>query len=176
MQILISGEEFERPDGEIGRRSGLKIRRPQGRGGSSPPPGTNKINQFEIGGGAKTGGDSGCLIWRRPQSHCCANSVVRRKTKCQLTPIHKHKPRHACGLVQFQTILKASCFGRSDYDKAHAAVWQEMLDLFKRAGNSEYSIFVVRSCCSSRRESSSRNGKRAVPQWRVLRQKSTSAY
>ena len=29
-----------RPDGEIGRRSGLKIRRPQGRGGSSPPPGT----------------------------------------------------------------------------------------------------------------------------------------
>ncbi len=28
------------PDGEIGRRSGLKIRRPQGRGGSSPPPGT----------------------------------------------------------------------------------------------------------------------------------------
>jgi hypothetical protein len=30
------------PDGEIGRRSGLKIRRPQGRGGSSPPLGTNK--------------------------------------------------------------------------------------------------------------------------------------
>ena len=29
-----------RPDGEIGRRSGLKIRRPKGRGGSSPPPGT----------------------------------------------------------------------------------------------------------------------------------------
>ena len=28
------------PDGEIGRRSGLKIRGPQGRGGSSPPPGT----------------------------------------------------------------------------------------------------------------------------------------
>ena len=28
------------PDGEIGRRSGLKIRRPQGRGGSSPPLGT----------------------------------------------------------------------------------------------------------------------------------------
>jgi hypothetical protein len=28
------------PDGEIGRRSGLKIRRPQGHGGSSPPPGT----------------------------------------------------------------------------------------------------------------------------------------
>jgi hypothetical protein len=32
----------ESPDGEIGRRSGLKIRRPQGRGGSSPPPGTIK--------------------------------------------------------------------------------------------------------------------------------------
>jgi hypothetical protein len=31
----------ECPDGEIGRRSGLKIRRPQGRGGSSPPLGTN---------------------------------------------------------------------------------------------------------------------------------------
>ena len=30
------------PDGEIGRRSGLKIRRPQGRGGSSPPLGTKK--------------------------------------------------------------------------------------------------------------------------------------
>lgn len=29
-----------RPDGEIGRRSGLKIRGPQGCGGSSPPPGT----------------------------------------------------------------------------------------------------------------------------------------
>ena len=28
------------PDGETGRRSGLKIRRPQGRGGSIPPPGT----------------------------------------------------------------------------------------------------------------------------------------
>src|ERR1700735_4595546 len=29
------------PDGEIGRHSGLKIRRPlSGRGGSSPPPGT----------------------------------------------------------------------------------------------------------------------------------------
>src|ERR1700761_3591029 len=37
----ILGEESESPDGEIGRRSGLKIRRPQGRGGSSPPPGTN---------------------------------------------------------------------------------------------------------------------------------------
>jgi hypothetical protein len=34
------------PDGEIGRRSGLKIRRPQGRGGSSPPPGTNKIKEL----------------------------------------------------------------------------------------------------------------------------------
>ena len=29
-----------RRDGGIGRRSGLKIRRPQGRGGSTPPPGT----------------------------------------------------------------------------------------------------------------------------------------
>src|ERR1700730_11789186 len=28
------------PDGEIGRHSGLKIRRKQFRGGSSPPPGT----------------------------------------------------------------------------------------------------------------------------------------
>src|SRR5277367_6884423 len=35
------------PDGEIGRRSGLKIRRPQGRGGSSPPPGT-RINPGQI--------------------------------------------------------------------------------------------------------------------------------
>lgn len=28
------------PDGEIGRHSGLKIRREQSHGGSSPPPGT----------------------------------------------------------------------------------------------------------------------------------------
>ncbi len=28
-----------------------------------------------------------------------------------------------------------------DYDKAHAAVWPEMLALLKRAGISEYSIF-----------------------------------
>jgi hypothetical protein len=34
------------PDGEIGRRSGLKIRRPQGRAGSSPPLGTNMLNQI----------------------------------------------------------------------------------------------------------------------------------
>ena len=39
-------ESLPGPDGEIGRRSGLKIRRPQGRGGSSPPPGTNKINSL----------------------------------------------------------------------------------------------------------------------------------
>ncbi len=30
----------------IGRRSGLKIRRPQGHGGSPPPPGTNQINNL----------------------------------------------------------------------------------------------------------------------------------
>ena len=34
------GHVLPSPDGEIGRRSGLKIRRPQGRGGSSPPLGT----------------------------------------------------------------------------------------------------------------------------------------
>ena len=28
-----------------------------------------------------------------------------------------------------------------EYDKAHAAVWPELLDLLKRAGVSEYSIF-----------------------------------
>ena len=28
-----------------------------------------------------------------------------------------------------------------EYDKAHSAVWPEMLDLLKRAGISEYSIF-----------------------------------
>jgi hypothetical protein len=33
-------------DGGTGRRSGLKIRRSQGRGGSTPPPGTNKINKI----------------------------------------------------------------------------------------------------------------------------------
>ena len=36
------------PDGEIGRRSGLKIRREQSRGGSSPPPGTIIINKLSI--------------------------------------------------------------------------------------------------------------------------------
>lgn len=29
----------------------------------------------------------------------------------------------------------------SEYDKAHGAVWPEMLDLLKRAGISQYSIF-----------------------------------
>jgi L-rhamnose mutarotase len=29
----------------------------------------------------------------------------------------------------------------AEYDKAHSAVWPEMLDLLKRAGISEYSIF-----------------------------------
>ena len=38
------------PDGEIGRRSGLKIRRSQGRGGSSPPPGTRKQMSSRRGG------------------------------------------------------------------------------------------------------------------------------
>jgi hypothetical protein len=35
----------EGPDGEICRHSGLKIRRPFGNGGSSPPPGT-KIARY----------------------------------------------------------------------------------------------------------------------------------
>jgi hypothetical protein len=44
MQSFDSGEHkiAAGPDGEIGRRSGLKIRGPQGCGGSSPPPGTIK--------------------------------------------------------------------------------------------------------------------------------------
>ena len=33
-------------DGGIGRRTGLKIPRWQQRGGSIPPPGTNKINDL----------------------------------------------------------------------------------------------------------------------------------
>ena len=44
------------PDGEIGRRSGLKIRRPQGRGGSSPPPGTNIINYLQLNRPPTAGG------------------------------------------------------------------------------------------------------------------------
>ena len=32
---------FFRPDGEIGRRKGLKIPRPLGRAGSTPAPGTS---------------------------------------------------------------------------------------------------------------------------------------
>ena len=34
--------------GEIGRRSGLKIRWPQGRAGSTPAPGTNSFRHFQI--------------------------------------------------------------------------------------------------------------------------------
>jgi hypothetical protein len=34
-------------DGGTGRRSGLKIRRSQGRGGSTPPPGTNKTKNLD---------------------------------------------------------------------------------------------------------------------------------
>src|SRR5208337_4676169 len=43
-----SKETANSPDGEIGRRSGLKIRRPQGHGGSSPPPGTNTYMSYNI--------------------------------------------------------------------------------------------------------------------------------
>src|SRR5271165_1325311 len=32
-------------DGGTGRRSGLKIRRPSGLGGSTPPPGTNRLGK-----------------------------------------------------------------------------------------------------------------------------------
>ena len=44
------------PDGEIGRRSGLKIRRPQGHRGSSPLPGTNKTNDLDENGRLAEGG------------------------------------------------------------------------------------------------------------------------
>ena len=43
-----AGRSRQCPDGEIGRRSGLKIRRPQGRGGSSPPPGTNQYAPLSV--------------------------------------------------------------------------------------------------------------------------------
>ena len=43
----VSRLRLQRPDGEIGRRSGLKIRRPQGHRGSSPLPGTNKTKDLE---------------------------------------------------------------------------------------------------------------------------------
>ena len=36
------------PDGEIGRRSGLKIRIEQSSGGSSPPPGTKSRERYII--------------------------------------------------------------------------------------------------------------------------------
>ena len=42
------GSRTHCPDGEIGRRSGLKIRRPQGRGGSSPPLGTKRVSKLII--------------------------------------------------------------------------------------------------------------------------------
>ena len=48
-------------DGGTGRRSGLKIRRPSGLGGSTPPPGTNLFNQLtEEGGLAAISSASDC--------------------------------------------------------------------------------------------------------------------
>ena len=38
------GVDWQGRDGGTGRRSGLKIRRPSGLGGSTPPPGTNRKN------------------------------------------------------------------------------------------------------------------------------------
>ncbi len=71
------------PDGEIGRRSGLKIRRPQGRGGSSPPLGTkydidNKLVLWSIGSQQhfthllmRAPNPDGCLAARhRTSVHC----------------------------------------------------------------------------------------------------------
>ena len=42
--FLQSQQPFPSRDGGTGRRSGLKIRRPSGLGGSTPPPGTTAIN------------------------------------------------------------------------------------------------------------------------------------
>src|SRR5271155_5735204 len=39
-QVVKSGTSTKSRDGGTGRRSGLKIRRPSGLGGSTPPPGT----------------------------------------------------------------------------------------------------------------------------------------
>jgi hypothetical protein len=44
--ILFEASPPQSRDGGTGRRSGLKIRRSQGRGGSTPPPGTNKLKSL----------------------------------------------------------------------------------------------------------------------------------
>src|SRR5580658_10523129 len=54
--ILLEHRPTPGRDGGTGRRSGLKIRRPQGRGGSTPPPGTIKINKI------RSTGIFGCLF------------------------------------------------------------------------------------------------------------------
>src|SRR4030081_1777452 len=55
----------ESRDGGTGRRSGLKIRRPSGLGGSTPPPGTNVFNQLIEEGGAveiSSASDCNCFV------------------------------------------------------------------------------------------------------------------
>jgi hypothetical protein len=49
--LLITGlAQSSRRDGGTGRRSGLKIRRGQPRGGSTPPPGTKILKGLSITG------------------------------------------------------------------------------------------------------------------------------
>ena len=49
-ETLSCGKMMKRRDGGTGRRSGLKIRRGQGRGGSTPPPGTTHNHSLDLVG------------------------------------------------------------------------------------------------------------------------------
>ena len=57
--ILRRADPTSSRDGGTGRRSGLKIRRPQGHGGSTPPPGTKNINNLKV---LKPFLENGCFL------------------------------------------------------------------------------------------------------------------
>jgi hypothetical protein len=71
---------FKRRDGGTGRRSGLKIRRGQPRGGSTPPPGTIEIKSFRCKWPLEIersfDGCSGGCSFSRVSSSGCLQEVV----------------------------------------------------------------------------------------------------
>src|SRR6056297_1628593 len=64
-----------RPDGEIGRRKGLKIPRPQGCAGSSPAPGTRPATPDPES--PRSGANSGARLFIRPPRLCRRADYLR---------------------------------------------------------------------------------------------------
>jgi hypothetical protein len=87
------------PDGEIGRRSGLKIRRPQGRGGSSPPPGTKPD-------AAQQEYDCGRTDVRTKRTKCPRTWVLAGVKVCAL------KPAKFSGALENAEVKQLSSQGR----------------------------------------------------------------